>query len=438
MIKTAARFRVSGVAAKVCGLILVCCFVLATTSISTAFQRPQNRNASMPSEHFEPQLPTGISRTLWRRRIPLDNPMTPAKVSLGKKLYFDKRLSADGTVSCASCHDPANAFTDHSALAIGVSSKAGTRNAPTILNAMFINRLFWDGRVGSLEEQAKQPMTNPFEMGMGGEEAVVVRLSAIPEYRRSFQRVFRREGITIDTIVKAIAAYERTQLSANSPFDRFISGDTNAITEAQKRGWQLFKGKAKCIECHSFSGASPFFTDFKFHNTGIATTGMNFEQLSGLARSIAETEIIGSIESIKAANNPPTSVRQDASPSLAHTRGFTELGRYLVTKEPKDIASFKTPTLRDIELTTPYMHNGSEKTLIDVVRFYNRGGNANANQDERLRPLNLSDEEINDLVEFMRALTSDDVLRQSQSAKPQTRSAVTVGTFRPVWKARRR
>ena len=367
--------------------------------------------------------------------------MTAAKVSLGQALYFDKRLSADGTVSCATCHDPANAFTDHGVLAIGVSSKVGTRNAPTILNAMFSERLFWDGRVGSLEEQAKQPITNPFEMGMGGNNAVVARVSAMPEYQQRFRRVFRSEGITIDTIVKAIAAYERTQLSANSPFDRFISGDANAITKAQKQGWELFKGKAKCIECHSFSAASPFFTDIKFHNTGIAANDMNFEQLSGLARQIADNERISSrSKPINLTNNPPQSVRQtqDSAPSLAHTQGFSELGRYLVTKQPKDIGAFKTPTLRDIELTTPYMHNGSEKTLIDVVRFYNRGGHANANLDERMRPLDLNDDEMNELVEFMRTLTSDDVLRRAQSSKPQTRSAVTVGPFKTVWKGRRR
>jgi len=411
------------------------------TSETTESQSAQGESVSASSEAFELQLPTGIRRTLWRQQIPADNPMTAAKVSLGQALYFDKRLSADGTVSCATCHDPANAFTDHSSVAIGVSSKAGTRNAPTILNAMFSERLFWDGRVGSLEEQAKQPITNPFEMGMGGNDAVVARVTAIPEYRQRFQRVFRNEGITIDTIVKAIAAYERTQLSANSPFDRFISGDTNAMTKAQRRGWELFKGKAKCIECHAFSASSPFFTDFKFHNTGIAANDMNFEQLNGLARQIAESKTNRSGgKPINLTTNLPASGRQsqDSAPLLAHTPGFTELGRYLVTKQPKDIAAFKTPTLRDIELTTPYMHNGSEKTLIDVVRFYNRGGNANANLDERMHPLDLNDEEMNELVEFMRALTSDDVLRQAQSSKPQSRTAVPVGPFRAVWKARQR
>jgi cytochrome c peroxidase len=411
---------------KICTLT---CFAVLLFASSVTPGVQVNHRSKVAVKDFEFQPPIGLSRALWRRRIPLDNPMTPDRVALGQALYFDKRLSIDGTVSCATCHDPANAFTDHDTVGRGVSNRAGTRNAPTILNAMFSEQLFWDGRVASLEEQAKQPLSNPLEMGMGGDDAVVTRITAIPEYRQRFRRVFRREGITIDTIVKAIAAYERTQLSANSPFDRFISGDAKAITPAQRRGWELFKGKAKCIECHSYTAGSPFFTDFTFHNTGIVAEEMNFEHLSLLAKRMADHERIKSSD--KTSNlrhNLPSSVGQiqDSAPLLAHTDGFTELGRYLVTKQPKDIAAFKTPTLRDIELTTPYMHNGSEKTLIDVVRFYDRGGNANENLDERLRPLHLSDDEINNLVEFMRALTSDEILRQTQSSKPQTRVAVTV------------
>ncbi len=422
---------------KICSLTCFTVLFLAAT-VTPGFQVNNRRTAV--GKDFEFHLPTGLSKASWRRRIPKDNPMTPAKVALGQALYFDKRLSIDGTVSCATCHDPANAFTDHGTVAIGVSTKTGTRNAPTILNAMFSDQLFWDGRSGSLEEQAKQPLTNSFEMGMGNNIAVVERVRGFPEYRKEFRRVFKREGITIDTIAKAIAAYERTQLSANSPFDRFISGDAKAITEAQKRGWELFKGKAMCIECHSFSIASPFFTDFKFHNTGVVAKDISFQHLTGLAKQVADNE------RVKSQNKPINRIShsaqsvgqsQDSTPLLAHTRGFTELGRYLVTRQPKDIGAFKTPTLRDIELTTPYMHNGSEKTLIDVVRFYNRGGNANANLDERMRPLNLNDEELNQLVEFMRALTSGDVLRRAQSATPQNRNAVTVGPLREVWKERR-
>src|SRR5258705_9663684 len=173
---------------------LGCSFVIGVATVSHGYQTPRDKERSGSSQAYEPQLPLGIIRNVWRRRVPPGNPMTLAKVSLGQALYFDKRLSADGTVSCASCHDPANAFTDHSALGTGVANKVGTRNAPTILNAMFSEQLFWDGRVRSLEEQAKQPMSNTFEMAMGGDDAVVARVSAIPAYQHAFERVFRQEG----------------------------------------------------------------------------------------------------------------------------------------------------------------------------------------------------------------------------------------------------
>jgi len=391
---------------------LVLKFVLLITLLGigaparTLGQTRQPKNADAHPQPFEPPIPTGISKALWRRKIPADKPLTRAKVLLGEKLYFDKRLSNDGTTSCASCHDPANAFTDHLTVSIGLQNKQGLRNVPTILNAMFIEQLFWDGRANSLEEQAKQPILNPFEMAMSTNDTVVSRLNAIPEYRQRFRQAFDKEGITVDTIAKAIASYERTLLSADSPFDRFMAGNSQAITESQKRGWELFKGKANCIECHSFSEASPFFSDFKFHNTGIVAKELNFERLSGLMKEVVKNEHGNSI------------------PSLAHTHGFTELGRFLITRKQEDTGAFRTPTLRDVELTSPYMHNGSEKTLIDVVRFYNRGGDANPNLDKRMRPLGLSDSEMNDLVEFMRALTSDSVLRRTQSSTPQNRAPV--------------
>jgi cytochrome c peroxidase len=353
-------------------------------------------------------LPKGLPEQLWRKSIPRNNPLTERKIRLGETLYFDKRLSLDGTVSCAICHDPANAFTDHSTVAIGVAGRTGARNAPTILNAVFNPVEFWDGRASSLEEQAKQPLINPLEMGMPDHKAVVRRISSIPQYREEFDQVFKREGITIETIVKAIAAFERTQLSGNSPFDRFIGGDREAISTSQQRGWELFKGKARCIECHVFTGSSPFFNDFKFHNTGIATKGRRFEQLETTASEVRSAT--------------PQNVTILAT--LAHSGRFSDLGRYLVTRQPKDLGAFKTPTLRDIELTTPYMHDGSEKTLLDVVRFYNKGGEPNPNLDQRMRPLGLTDQEMSDLVEFMRALTSDDVLRQTQQTTPQSRSAL--------------
>jgi cytochrome c peroxidase len=352
------------------------------------------------------RVPKGIPEALWRKRIPADNPLTSEKVALGEALYFDRRLSASGTVSCATCHDPATAFADLQPLAVGHDGRAGARNTPTVLNAMFSDSQFWDGRAATLEEQAKQPLVNPLEMGMPSFEAVVGRVGESPAYRRQFGRVFGDEGITIETIAKAIAAFERTQLSGNSPFDRFIAGDARALSDAQRRGWGLFRGKAQCVNCHAFNPASPFFTDFDFHNTGNAAKGAGFD---ALARRAAE-----------AAPRGGEAVRAPAD-LLARTEEFSPLGRFLVTGRPEHIGAFKTPSLRDVELTAPYMHNAAEKTLLDVVRFYNRGGEKNRYLDARISPLGLTDSEMSDLVEFMRALTSDDVLRRAQTTRPQTR-----------------
>lgn len=245
-------------------------------------------------------------------------------------------------------------------------------------------------------------------MGLESEAVLVARLSSIPEYREQFHHLFPRNGITLDNVAGAIAAYERTLISNNSPFDRFIKGDQKAITANQRAGWMLFKGKARCIKCHVFSDLSPLFTDSKFYNTGVAGRDQDFKDLSQRADAIKSRQ-----------RREPI-----ASNLLAHQPEFSELGRFLVTLNDKDIGAFKTPTLRDVELTGPYMHNGSMRTLLDVVRFYNQGGQKNPNLDSKIRLLNLDEKEINQIVEFLRTLTSDDVLRRAQSSKPQTRVAV--------------
>lgn len=376
-------------------LILIA-FIPGSPTINAASQ-------TLRSKTFRPQIPTGIPRWKWRKLIPPENALTAEKVALGEALYFDKRLSVDGTVSCATCHDPATAFADRNSLAVGVGGRVGTRNVPTTLNVMFNPVQFWDGRARSLEEQAMQPLLNPLEMGMPDREAVVARLNAIPEYRQKFAAAFGTGAISFDDVARAIASYERTLLSADSPFDRFIAGDPRAISEAQKRGWKLFRGKANCIVCHTFTRESPFFTDSKFHNTGVIPADLNLEELLNDFRS-------------KSLEFDSKRVNE-----LAHTERFTELGRFLITGQKQDIGAFKTPTLRDVELTAPYMHNASEKTLLDVMKFYNQGGIENRYLDQKIRPLNLKDEELSDLVEFMRALTSDSVLRRAQQTSPQTR-----------------
>jgi len=365
-------------------ILLFLGFLLSLTFI-TEKQAESNARVS-----YEVKIPLGIPRDIWEIFVPPDNPITPEKVELGRKLYFDKRLSVDNTVSCATCHDPKFAFTDGKKVSEGVKGQKGARNAPTVLNAMFYEEQFWDGRAKTLEEQAKQPIINPIEMGMPDHDAVVKKLKGIPEYVDAFKKVFGGE-ITIDRIAQAIAAFERTLLTGNSPFDRFIAGDQNAISESAKRGWQLFQGKARCITCHEFNRSNPFFTDNKYHNIGVA---MNQEGFAELARKAELLVKEGKLD-------------QRKLDELALNPAYSELGRFLVTFNRKDIGAFKTPTLRNVELTAPYMHDGSEATLLDVIEFYNRGGNENPNLSGEMRPLNLTDQEKQDLVEFLKSLTGE-------------------------------
>lgn len=332
---------------------------------------------------FALYLPKGVLEPV----IPPDNPLTSEKVELGKRLYFDKRLSADGTVSCASCHDPTKGFADGRPVAVGIRNQAGARNSPTVLYAGFSEVQFWDGRAPSLEEQAKQPLINPVEMGQPSHEAVVKAVRSVPDYPPQFQKAFGSPDVTIERIVQAIAAFERTLAPFASPFDRFLAGEKDAISDSAKRGFQLFLGKARCVTCHEFNAAFPFFTDNKFHNIGVAMKG-NFEQLAREAQSIQAKG-------------------KEAEAALSHKPGVEALGRWIVTREPKDIGAFKTPGLRNVALTAPYMHDGSLKTLEEVMEFYNKGGEPNPNLDGGMRPLGLTPEEIADLVEFMKSLTDE-------------------------------
>jgi cytochrome c peroxidase len=307
--------------------------------------------------------------------------MNAGKVVLGSRLYFDTRLSVDDTVSCSTCHDPSKGFADGKTVAEGVNGAKGTRNSPTSQNAAYNSTQFWDGRAPSLEEQAKGPLVNPVEMGMPSLDAVVSKLKGIPDYVDAFERVFGTRNFTIDHVVKAIAAFERTLLSGNSDFDRFqYARQFKSLNPSARRGLELFHSKAKCQTCHTFSGEWATFTDNRFHNLGVGMT----EDVLKLAR---EAERLGDV--------PP-----GADPGLV-----SELGRFVVTKNPDDIGAFKTPTLRNIALTAPYMHDGSQATLKEVIEFYNKGGHRNPYLSKDIVPLKLDAEEKADLVEFMRALT---------------------------------
>ena len=288
--------------------------------------------------------------------IPANNPQTAAKVELGKKLYFDPRLSGNNWISCATCHTPTLGFTDGLPRMLGgPTAKEGGRNSPTIINSAYNDLQFWDGRAATLEEQALGPIQNPNEM-FETLDNVVKKLSGIPGYVKAFKEVFGT-GVTADGIARAIAAFERTIVFANSPFDRYIQGDEGAMSESAKRGMNLFNGKAECIKCHN----GPNFTDNKFHNIGVPADGPLKE----------------------------------------------DLGRYNVTKVEADKGAFKTPTLRNITETVPYMHNGFFPTLFEVVQFYNGGGGRSENKSPDIHGLHLNGQEVADLIEFMKALTGE-------------------------------
>ncbi len=276
---------------------------------------------------------------------PKDNPPTPEKIALGKQLYFDPRLSADDTISCASCHDPAKGWSNGEQFATGVGGLKGGRNSPTVINSAYYSFQFWDGRAKTLEDQALGPIQNPIEMKMTLDD-VIPKLNKIPGYKDQFQKVFQTD-VTAEGVAKAIAAFERTVLSGDAPYDKFKAGDAAALSDAAQRGWKLFTGKGHCSACHS----GPNFTDTAFHNIGLDSA---------------------------------------------------DEGRMTISKMAGDKGAMKTPTLREIAKTAPYMHNGSLKTLEEVVAHYVKGGNNNPAQDEEIFALKLTPEEQADLVTFMK------------------------------------
>jgi len=357
---------------------------------------------SNASANLEIKMPLGIPIDLWTYLVPNDNPITAAKVELGRKLFFDVRLSADGKVSCASCHDPRRAFTDGRKVAEGIGGRLGTRNSPTLLNAMFSSGQFWDGRADTLESQAKMPLTNMDEMGNRTLDDAVAKMTGVPEYVSGFRQVFGGP-VTIDGFAKAVAAFERTLISGDSPFDRYLAGDLNAISEAARNGMILFRTKARCGVCHVFNqnfaafATSPFFTDGNYRNTGVAA---NFGGFNALARQAMAATRDQSGKAIAAMAN--------------HERA-AELGRFVTTGNTLDIGAFRTPSLRNVDLTAPYFHDGSAATLADVVRFYVKGGNENPNRDWQLEPVALTELEQRELIEFLKALTSDDARRAADT-----------------------
>lgn len=338
--------------------------------------------------------------------VPADNPQTPDKVALGAKLFFDRRLSLDGTVACSTCHDPERAFTDGRPVSIGIMGREGQRNAPTVLNALYNKTQFWDGRAAFLEDQAALPIQNPSEMGQPSLDAAVAAIAKDRRYRQAFQNVFGRPPNGPD-LLRAIASYERTQVSFSSPFDHWVAGNPNAISDPAKRGWELFVTKARCNKCHAVTETRrdpTFFIDHSFHNIGVGIVRQNVVALACTAQA-----------------------RLNSGDKLAVDRAaiqseLSALGSYLVTKQPEDIASFKTPSLRNVLITAPYFHDGSERTLWDVMDHYNKGGMTNPWLDPDIQPLALSETEIDDIVAFMASLTSAQYREQGVKALARQRA----------------
>jgi cytochrome c peroxidase len=307
---------------------------------------------------------------------PPDNPTTAAKITLGRKLFFDKRLSLDNSISCATCHDPGYGFSDPHPVSVGVKGREGERNSHTLLNTAFMTPLMWDGRAATLEEQSLLPFLSHNEFDLPPEQAV------IKLRRHGYSDLFKQafgEDITVGNMAKALAAYQRSLMAGDSPFDRHLfRKDTNAISIEARRGFDVFL-QANCDACHIIMtpGLHPFglkhviFTDGKFHNLGVGADKAN----------------------------------QDA-------------GRYDVTGEKEDWGRFRTPTLRNVALTAPYFHDGSAATLADVVKFYDEGGKPNRNLDPAIKPLKLSDQQKQDLVRFLESLTSSrtELLREAELA----------------------
>ncbi len=306
---------------------------------------------------FEHKLPLGLPEY---HISDADNPMTVEKVALGKKLFFDMSLSVDYTMSCATCHDPEKGWSNGLPVAEGVSGENGTRNVPTIVNAAFFRAMFWDGRAYSLEGQALGPILNKDEMGMPSKQALVERLSEDEDYPTLFAKAFS-DGLNAKNVARAIACYERTIVAGNSPYDRYVAGDKTALSESAERGMKLFfnERKSKCSICHE----APTFTALFYHNLGV---GMEQED--------------------------------------------PDLGRFEVTKIENNKGRFKVPTVRDVQFTAPYMHDGSIATLEEVIELYDKGGIANPYLSKEMRgKLNLTKQEKADLIAFMvEGLTSDE------------------------------
>lgn len=325
---------------------------------------------------------------------PKNNPLTQERVALGRKLFFDRRLSLNGTQSCAMCHIPEQGFTNNElATAVGVEGRSVGRNSPTLYNVAHMQSLFLDGREETLEQQAWQPMIHQNEMANPSIGYVLQKLTMLPDYDGLFEAAFDGRGPDLGNVPKALAAYQRTLVSGNSRFDRWYYGkDETALSDEEIRGFALFVGAGNCASCHTIEADHALFTDHEMHNTGVGYRRSHRKAGTGSRVLIAPGVFVHvSDETIRSVGRPIP----------------PDLGRYRVTGDPEDRWRFRTPGLRNVALTAPYMHDGSLPTLAAVVDFYDRGGEPNPFQDDRIRPLGFDAQQRADLVAFLESLTGD-------------------------------
>ena len=361
---------------------------------------------------YEP-YPKGDALGLPAMIIPENNPLTAEKVALGRKLFMDRRLSHNNTISCAMCHVPEQGFVvNEIATAVGLEGRTNKRNAPTIFNVGYYKHLFHDGREFSLENQIIGPLLAENEMGNPSIGFVIEKIDSFPDYQGLFEQAFDGQKANLERVSLAIASYERTMVSGNSKFDQWYFGKNKAaLNDREINGFRLFSGKANCISCHTVNKESALFTDQSFHNTG-AGWSRNNKVLSSLVKK----EVSKQTFPVSLAPGITVEVANDHFDKASEVPK-NDVGRFEVTSNPNDSWLYKTPSLRNIQLTAPYMHDGSLRTLDNVVDFYNVGGEDNPYKDQRLVPLGLTQDEKADLVAFMKALTGSNVKRLEKEAR---------------------
>lgn len=360
------------------------------TTNSKSISNRKGKPADLLSIAMNP--PLGLPKT----PVSPNNPLTTEKIELGRKLFYDRRLSLNDTFSCAMCHVPEQGFTSNEiSMAVGIEGRSVRRNSPTIYNVAYASRLFHDGRDSSLEEQIWSPLLAKNEMANPSVGHVIGKIRKMPDYKGLFEKAFKGEGVNMRTVSQAFASYERTLISADSEFDRwYFKKQANALSEDAQRGFSLFSGKARCVSCHSINKEYALFTDNKMHNTGIG-----YNESMGI-RPATERVILAPGIFVEVDTKIIDSVGEKIP---------ADTGLYEITQNPHDRWKYKTPSLRNISLTAPYMHNGSLLTLESVVRFYNKGGVDNKLQDLLIKPLGLSEQEVSEIVSFLESLTGSNV-----------------------------